>query len=188
MSTGLAKPRDPYASILDQTDQHRVTHGCWAYPFRDGPALGVLAAAIGASRILELGTALGYSACWLAQGAASAQVDTIERDPIHADLARANLRAFGVAHRVRVIEGDFDEVLPTVQAGYDLAFIDGYAPSLQQLHQVRRLLRRRGVLITANLDLQGGHDARVALTQAKDWMSAPLLEGGRTMVSVACRV
>ena len=178
-------PHDRYAAILTQTDQHRASHSCWAYPFRDGPALGVLAAATGAQRILELGTALGYSACWLASGAMGAQVDTIERDPEHSRLARANFASCGLEDRVNLIEGDFDDVLPTLETGYDLAFIDGYAPSIGQLDQVRRLLRHRGVLVTANLDLQDGHEARSALSRPDDWMTAPLLEGGRTTVSVA---
>lgn len=178
-------PHDPYAVILTQTDQHRASHGCWAYPFRDGPALGVLAAATGAWRILELGTALGYSACWLASSAMGVHVDTIERDPEHSRLAQANFASYGFADRVRLIEGDFHDVLPTLETGYDLAFIDGYAPSIDQLDQVRRLLRHRGVLVTANLDLQDGHEARAALSQSEDWITAPLLENGRTTVSVA---
>ena len=75
-------------------------------------------------------------------------------------------------------------MLLRLKPGYDLAFIDGYAPSLDQLDQVRKMLRHRGVLITANLDLQHGQEARAALAQ-DTWMTAPLLEGGRTMVSIA---
>ena len=185
MTVRTRGPGDRYAAILGQTDRHRAGHGCGAYPFRDGPALGVLVAATGACRVLELGTALGYSACWLAHAAPEARVDTIERDATHAALARDNIAANGFADRVRVLEGDFDDILPTLEAGYDAAFIDGYAPTFRQLQWVRSLLRQRGVLITANLNLAGADPVRAALEEPNVWMTAPLLENGTTMVSVA---
>lgn len=180
-----APEQGPYARILAQTDEHRRSHRCWAYPFQEGPALGVLAAATGARRILELGTALGYTACCLADGAVHARVDTIERDPIHATLARDNTEAEGFGERVHVIEGEFDRVLPTLEPGYDLAFIDGYAPTLEQLKAVRRLLRPRGVLVTANLDLDSGRAVRSALWQPSEWKTAAMLEAGGSTVSVS---
>ena len=91
-----------FAAILVQTDVHRQSHGCWAYPFGDGPTLGVLAAATGAERILELGTALGYTACWFAHGSPGARIDTIERDAKHVCMARANIAERGFADRIEV--------------------------------------------------------------------------------------
>ena len=60
---------DPFANILSTTNTHRAQHGCGAYPYDKGTLLGVLAAAVKATRIIEVGTALGYSALWLAHGA-----------------------------------------------------------------------------------------------------------------------
>jgi hypothetical protein len=73
------------------TDQHRARQRCHAYPYRHGVLLGTLAAAVQARRILELGTALGYTALSFAHGAANSMVDTIERDPEHVELARENI-------------------------------------------------------------------------------------------------
>ncbi|MBS0482219.1 MAG: class I SAM-dependent methyltransferase [Proteobacteria bacterium] len=176
---------DPFGAIYDQTDRHRRQHGCWAYPFGDGRALGTLAAATGAARILELGTALGYTSCWLAYGNPMARVDTIERDPEHVRLARQNIADAGLSDRVTVHAGSFDEVLATLEPGYDLAFFDGYAPTPGDLDALRALLRPRGVLIAANLDLDRGRTVRAALADEARWLTAPLLEGGRTTVSVA---
>ncbi len=53
-------PADPFAEVRQATDQHRARHGCGAYPYDNGPLLSVLAAAVHARRIVELGTALGY--------------------------------------------------------------------------------------------------------------------------------
>lgn len=176
---------DPFAEVLAETERHRRQHGCWAYPFRDGPGLGTLAAAMRAMRILELGTALGYTACWFAHAAPASHVDSIERDPEHVALARRNVARFGFTDRVNVIHGDFDEALAHLQPGYDLAFFDGYAPTANQLDVIRGMLRGRGVLVTSNLDLDGGTFVREALTDTWRWLTAPMLESGKTVVSVA---
>ena len=131
--TRAAHDADPFGDVLAETDQHRRQHGCWAYPFRDGPALGVLAGAMGATRILELGTALGYTACWFAHASPTARVDTIERDPDHVRLARRNIDAFGLTDRVNIIHSDFTDALRQLAPGYDLVFFDGYAPSIADL-------------------------------------------------------
>ena len=140
-ASGVKQPSDPFVAILAQTEAHRRVHGCWAFPFGDGPALGVLAAAVAAKRILELGTALGYTACWFAHGSAQAHVDTIERDAEHVRLARANIADAGHSDRIQVRHGDFDAVLPTLKPEYDVAFFDGYSPTLSDLARLRCLLR-----------------------------------------------
>ena len=56
---------DPFADILSTTETNRARHGCGAYPYDKRTLLGVLAAAVEATRIIEVETALGYSALWL---------------------------------------------------------------------------------------------------------------------------
>lgn len=177
---------DPWHAIQAGTDRHRVEHGCWAYPHADGRVLGVLAAAVDAKRILELGTALGYTALWLAHGAAKAQVDTLERDPQHVALARAAIEQAGYAARIHVQEGDFATLLPNLSPGYDLAFFDGYAPTLANLAELRRLLRPGGLLISANQQLAGPEtaDYHAQLLDARDWLTAPLGDGSDMALSV----
>lgn len=144
---------DRFAAVKHATDQHRAQHGCWAYPFDDGPLLGVLAGAVRPRRIIELGTALGYTALWMAYGAPQATIETIEADDQHARLARANLVAYEVQDRVNVHHGRFDAVLAALAPGFELAFFDGYAPEPSDLQSVIRLLTPDGVLICANLNL-----------------------------------
>src|ERR1700729_4307408 len=177
--------RDPFAEIRKATDQHRALHQCSVYPYANGPLLGVLAAAAQARRILELGTALGYSALSFAHGAPNSTVDTIEGDPEHVRLARENIAAAAMDHRITVHEGDFAAVLPTLDPGYDVAFFDGHTPA-PALHKVLRgLLRTGGTLITANLNHGGTADAvRKALFDGKTWRSALLDEDGETAISV----
>jgi predicted O-methyltransferase YrrM len=178
-------PADPFAQIRKATDQHRARHGCGTYPYDNGPLLSALAAAIQARRILELGTALGYTALSFAYGARDSTVDSIERDPEHVRLARDNIAAASLDHRITVHEGDFGKVLPTLDPGYDLAFFDGHTP-LPTLHTaLRNLLRTGGMLITANLNHGGTADAvSKALLEGKSWRSALVDEEGETAISV----
>ena len=177
---------DPFRAIRDATLAHIRTHGCGCYPFFDGSLLGVVAAATQAARILELGTALGYTAIWFAHGAPAAIIDTVEFDPEHVQIARENIAKAGFGNRITVHHGEFANVLPTLSPGYDLAFFDGWAPTLGDLEQFRRLLRPRGVLISTNLDMGGGHAAkyRGELADPARWLSSFAAEDGRTAISI----
>lgn len=92
-----------------------------------GRLLSLLAAVTGARRVLEVGTLAGYSTINLARGAGpDGHVVSLEFDPRHAEVARANLARAGVADRVEVLVGAALDTLPTLQhsAPFDLAFID----------------------------------------------------------------
>jgi len=180
----IAAP-DPFGKIRTATNAHRARHGCNAYPYDNGPLLAALAGAANARRILELGTALGYTALSFASGARDATVDTVERDPEHVRLARENIAAAGMDNRITVHEGDFAAVLPTLDPGYDVAFFDGGTP-VPALHKaLRALLRTGGTLITANLNHGGTADTvRKALFDGKSWRSALVDEDGETAISV----
>jgi len=178
-------PADPFAQIRKATQAHRARHGCSTYPYDNGPLLSALAAAVQARRIVELGTALGYTALSFAYGAPNCTVDSIERDPQHVSLARDHIAAAALDHRITVHEGDFAKVLPTLDPGYDLAFFDGGTP-VPSLHiGLRNLLRTGGLLITANLNHGRTADAVArALFDGKSWRSALVDEDGETAISV----
>ena len=176
---------DPFAKVREATLAHRAKHGCGAWPYGNGALLSAIAAAADARRLLELGTALGYTALSFAHGAPAASIDTIERDGEHVRLARANIAAAGMDGRVTVHHGDFAEVLPTLQPPYDLAFFDGHTP-VPKLHAVlHRLLRPRGVLVTANLNHGGTADAVCgALLDREVWLTAFVDDERETAISV----
>ena len=182
----MKKPfADPFAEVRKATQAHRARHGCSAYPYGNGPLLSALAAAVQARRILELGTALGYTALSFASGAPQSVVDSIERDPQHVSLAREKILAASLDHRITVHEGDFAKLVATLDPGYDLAFFDGGTP-IPTLHSaLRNLLRTGGLLITANLNHGGTADAVAkALFDGKSWRSALVDEDGETAISV----
>src|SRR6201993_5164923 len=97
-----------------------------AVSMQQGKFLCLLAGAIQARRILEIGTLGGFSTIWLARGAGpQGRVGTLEYEPKHAEGARANLERAGVADRVEVIVGAALDTLPTLTGGpFDLVFID----------------------------------------------------------------
>jgi predicted O-methyltransferase YrrM len=118
-----------------------------------GSLLRVLATAVGAARILEIGTAIGYSGIWLAGALpAHGMLLTMEVDADRARTARENFARSGLAERVSVIVGDAKRMMTKVSGPFDLIFQDGdkqqYTPLLDQL--VDRL-RPGGLLITDNV-------------------------------------
>jgi predicted O-methyltransferase YrrM len=172
---------DPFRALYTATERHRAAHGCEAYASSNGPLLGVLARSVRARRSLEVGTALGYTAAWLAYGAPEGRVDTLEADPGHAELARAELDGVGVAERVRVHVGESPRALAGLEPGYDLIFYDASIPSVEEIDAFHALLRTGGLLVTSNLflgiydaDMSGlarGADSRRALLDRVRWLT-----------------
>lgn len=134
-----------------------------------GAVLRILAAAIGARRILEIGTAIGYSGIWLA-GALPADgvLLTMEKDLECARAARENFARAGLAARASVIVGDAQRMLAKVSGPFDLIFQDGdkqlYLPLLDRLVE---LLRPGGLLVTDNVLWGGRVVPGVAATHAR---------------------
>jgi predicted O-methyltransferase YrrM len=118
-----------------------------------GALLRVLAVAVGARRVLEIGTAIGYSGLWLARALpADGMLLTIEMNPERARVARENFARAGLAGRTSVIVGDAQRMIAKVAGPLDLIFQDGdkflYAPLLDRLVD---LLRPGGLLVTDNV-------------------------------------
>jgi predicted O-methyltransferase YrrM len=134
--------------------------------------------------VLELGTALGYTALWFAKGAPDAVIDTVERDGEHVQLAREQVESHGMAGHIVVHEGEFAAVLRGLEPGYDEAFFDGFTPSRPLLKDLRRLLRARGLLISANLTHAGAEAYLAALQDKKTWLTAFIDEGRETALSI----
>lgn len=94
-------------------------------------------------RILEIGTAIGYSGIVMLSACDSATLNTIEMDENSALLARKNFTEFGVYDRVNIFVGDAREIVPKLTGSYDFIFLDGpkgqyevFFPYLTDLLQV----------------------------------------------------
>ncbi|MFL0418241.1 O-methyltransferase [Sphingomonas sp. 179-I 2A4 NHS] len=139
-----------------------------------GKFLHLLARAIGARRVLEVGTLGGYSTIWLARAAGEGGgVISLEIDPHHAAVAVGNLQRAGVAERVSVLVGDAVETLQGLEGPFDLVFIDADKPSnAAYLTAALRLSRPGTVIIVDNVVREGdvldaaSDDPRVIGTRA----------------------
>src|SRR5262245_60364945 len=176
---------DPFHNVREATLAHIRRHGCHCYPYFDGTLLSIIAGTAQARRIVELGTALGYSSISFAHGAPDARIDTVELDSEHIRIAQENFAKAGFADRIKVHHGDFSDVLPTLMPAYDVGFFDGNGPTLDYHSHFRRLLRPRGVLISTNLDF-GGEAARYRkqLADPSLWLTSFAAEDGRTAISI----
>jgi predicted O-methyltransferase YrrM len=122
-----------------------------------GKQLHLTVLSIGARRILEVGTLGGYSAIWMARALpADGKLTTLEIDPHHADVARANIAAAGLSDRVEVKTGPAIDLLPDVEGPVDLTFIDADKQSNADYfaHAVR-LSRKGAVIIVDNVVRNG---------------------------------
>lgn len=117
-----------------------------------GKFLHILAKVHNARRILEVGTLGGYSSIWLARALPNdGKLITIEIDPKHAEVARANLIRAGVGGRVKVLTGNALEILPQLEKDqdgpFDLTFIDADKASIPFYFECALRMSRQGSLI-----------------------------------------
>lgn len=109
--------------------------------------------------ILEIGTAVGYSALLMLEGAKDAFVTTIEKDNERAQQAMTNFEKNGVKERVNLIVGDAGEVLPQLEdegKEFDLIFLDGpKGQYLRYLPHLKKMLCKGGLLVADNVLLHG---------------------------------
>ncbi|MGD0194226.1 MAG: O-methyltransferase [Candidatus Dormibacteria bacterium] len=125
-TTGLLQPADPVleAAIKDSAALPNI-----AVSPAQGQFLHVIARAIHARRILEVGTLGGYSAIWLGRALPDGgRLISLELDPHHAEVARANIARAGLESKVEVRVGAALDSLETLKAErgepFDLVFID----------------------------------------------------------------
>jgi predicted O-methyltransferase YrrM len=140
-------------AVLDAIARSGVERGLPLVDAEVGALLRVLAVAAGAARMLEIGTAIGYSTIWLAGALpADGTLFTMEMDPDRAREARENIARAGFADRVMVMVGDARQLVAKVAGPFDLIFQDGdkqlYGPMLDRLVD---LLRPGGLLVTDNV-------------------------------------
>jgi predicted O-methyltransferase YrrM len=126
-----------------------------------GKLLHLLAAMIGARRILEIGTLGGYSTIWLARALApGGRLEPLEADPRHADVARRNLDLAGIGAVVDIRVGTALDTLPRLAAPardpFDLIFIDAdKTNTVPYFEWALKLSRPGSVIIVDNVVRKG---------------------------------
>ena len=132
------------------------------------------------NRILEIGTAVGYSAiCFSEYLEPSGRIDTIERDSDRVKEARDNIKKAEVEDKICIYEGDAVEILPTLTEEYDVIFIDaakGKYPFF--LSEAIRLSHIGSIIIADNILYKGyvmsdynKHKQRTAVNNLREYIA-----------------
>ena len=129
-------------------------------------------------RILEIGTAVGYSAACFARMNEDTVIDTIELNEERYNEAIVNLEKIGIKDRVNVFLGNAVEILPTLNNEYDIVFIDankGKYPVF--LGEAIRMIRPNGIIIADNVLYKGyvlsdyyKHKQRTAVRHLREYL------------------
>lgn len=138
-----------------------------------GQLLGVLVRAVGARRVLEIGTLGGYSTIWMGRALpAGGHLLSLELDPAHAAVATANLARAGLADVATVQVGAAAESLRRLaelgEDRYDLVFLDADKTGYPEYLELILPLVRKGSLIIADNVVRKGAVADAASTDAND--------------------
>lgn len=109
------------------------------------------------SKILELGTAIGYSSILMNMSSkGESNIVTVERDKNMVNIAKENFKKFKVEEKIRIIEGDCIEVLKGLDDQYDLIFMDaGKGHYNEFLPYCLKLLSKDGIIIADNVLFRG---------------------------------
>ncbi len=148
---------DPVSPLLERVAAEGADLGFPNIDSTVGALLHAMVVATGATNVLEIGTANGYSTLWMGQALGpGGRLISIELDPARARLARANLDAAGLDDRVSVMVGDAARLVHKVAGPFDLIFNDGDKLQYEPLHdRLVELLRPGGMLITDNVLWEG---------------------------------
>lgn len=141
--------RDDIATVR----QHSIEVGVEPVSAATGAAIALIAAASGATNIIEIGTGIGVSGLWLLSGAPGAEFTSIDSEIDHQLLAKAAFAAAGIpANKVRLIAGRAREVLPRMnESSYDIVFIDADPSSvIDYVEHALRLVRTGGTVLIAH--------------------------------------
>lgn len=131
-------------------------------------------------RILEIGTAIGYSSLLLAEAFAEAEIDTIELDPHRQQMAEEVMKEAGFSDRVHCYLGDAGKVLETLFGPYDFVYLDGpKGQYLKELLMIEDKLAEKAVIAADNVLFRGlvrsegkvPHRYRTLVMRLRDYIS-----------------
>lgn len=127
-----------------------------------GRFLYLLAKLSRAKSILEIGTAIGYSAIWLAKAVKErdGKVTTLEVNETMAEEARRNMAEARLSKRIEIIVGDGVEVVPKLKGKFDFLFLDSEKHQYRQLVELALPKLKKGALIATDNVLWSGTVAR----------------------------
>ncbi len=176
-------------TVLRELEEYKRAHpNMWNVPPETGMFLMILAKAMGAKRILEVGTSNGYSTIYLGLAAreTGGRVTAIEVEDWRAKMARENLERAGVSELVEVLEGDALEVLPKIEGPLDYVFLDAAKHQyVDYFNLVWEKVRPGGLIVADNVvNLASALQEYIKMVKAHEGLESVLVPiGGGEMVS-----
>ncbi|MFC1896102.1 O-methyltransferase [Thermodesulfobacteriota bacterium] len=168
----------PKDSLLLELEEEARTEGIPIVGPVVGQLLHLLAGAVRAEKILELGTATGYSTIFLARGCGSRNgtVVTVELDTGMAARARESFQKAGLDRRIRLEVGDALSLMTDMNGPFDMVFMDiDKEAYLEVLPQCHRLLRPGGFLVADNVGFSAANKFNRAIFDDSRWEAVHLL-------------
>jgi predicted O-methyltransferase YrrM len=144
--------------VREEVGRDAVSRGIPVVKPEIGQFLSVLTRGAKAKRILEIGTAVGYSTLWFAEAIwdNDGEIVTIEKDEGRAKEAEANFCSAGVTGMIKVYNCDASQLLPSLQGSFDCIFLDAAKGQyLDYLPKCLQLLTSGGLLIADNVLFRG---------------------------------
>lgn len=107
-------------------------------------------------RILEIGTAIGFSALLMATANDDAIIDTVEKDTKRFERAKKAIEDANMTERINCISGDADNVISELSGNYDFVYLDGpKGQYLNHLKKIEKILSEKAVIVADNVLFKG---------------------------------
>jgi predicted O-methyltransferase YrrM len=157
----LRELRPQRSSVMREMEELAEREGIPIVHWETGRFLGTLVRALDPARVLEVGTAIGYSTLHMAEQLDTGRIVTIERDPVRVGQAKDFLARGGVADRVEIVEADAMQAIAELPGPFDLLFLDASKDEYADyLRLAEPKASDRALLVVDNLLMSGD----VALT------------------------
>ena len=157
MTSFINSYASPYSQALDELERYSIETNVPIVRKEMQSLIKFLLATKSPKNILEVGTAIGFSAVLMAENSPeNSMITTIEKYEKRIPIAKENFEKFGLLKRVKLLEGDATDILKELKGPYDFIFMDAAKGQyINFLPDILRLLSKDGILLTDNVMQEG---------------------------------
>jgi len=157
MTSFINSYASPNSEALDELERYSIETNVPIIRKEMQSLIKFLLAMKSPKNILEVGTAIGFSAVLMAENSSKkTMITTIEKYEKRIPIAKENFKKFGLNERVKLLEGDATDILKELKGPYDFIFMDAAKGQyINFLPDILRLLSKDGILLTDNVMQEG---------------------------------
>lgn len=157
MTSFINSYASPNSKALDELERYSIETNVPIVRKEMQSLIKFLLATKSPKNILEVGTAIGFSAVLMAENSPeNSMITTIEKYEKRIPIAKENFEKFGLSKRVKLLEGDATDILKELKGPYDFIFMDAAKGQyINFLPDILRLLSKDGILLTDNVMQEG---------------------------------